>query len=341
MSTQRNGCAGRPSDEECPDDSFCFFPPAAKTVAPAKVAIEADPSDAAPDTVDTRMTKAKLEQCATILTSFNGPSFAFSVANGGLPDDSHIEAGQTKLITKHALAHGSRMAKNVQQILKTLWPYPVCSAENEGSNCTSFPLPVPSRDNDGGLKAGKCLQYTTSGAQVEVDCSSLDSPIDMSFLSADSSNGVIDYHCTWAMLHTLSFNGGAVLTAVEKRAFGELLMYISGQFDCKVCRNNFVNIIKHFGMPKGNIREDYARWLWQAHNNANEHSYATHSKDLTQVKAAQQLQQPDSNSVDVVDPFTLTRTDEWENPTHEHAWYMTFEDAMEVWTNLEGQKSQY
>merc|ERR1712238_440685 len=27
MSTERNGCAGRPSLAECPDDSFCIFPP--------------------------------------------------------------------------------------------------------------------------------------------------------------------------------------------------------------------------------------------------------------------------------------------------------------------------
>merc|ERR1719162_1815838 len=100
--------------------------PSSVALAPAKVVIEADPSDAA---VNTRMTKAKLEQCATILTSFNGPNFAFTMGNGGLPSDNNIEAGETKLITKHALARGSGMAKNVQQILKTLWPYPVCSAE--------------------------------------------------------------------------------------------------------------------------------------------------------------------------------------------------------------------
>ena len=248
------------------------------------------------------------------------------MADGSRPDDAHIESGETKPLTKNSLAHGSRMAADVQSVLKTLWPYPVCGDNDYNDECTTFPLPVPARDDDGGLIAGKCLHYNSTGDQLTVECSSLDSPIDMSFLDPNSGNGVADYHCTWAILHALSFNGGAVLTAAEKQAFGELIMYISGQFDCKVCRNNFVNIIKHFGLPEGNLREDYARWLWQAHNNANEHSYATHSLDLKRAG-------------DVA--FENTRTSEWANPTYEHPWYMTFEDAARVWTNLDGLNNQY
>jgi len=302
------------------------------------------------------MTRAKLEQCASILTSFNGPNFALKMAGGGNPEDSNIQAGQTKKMTKVALAHGSRMAGNVQKILKALWPYNVCggSGSDGDGDCTAFPLPVPARDDDGGLKSGRCLVDSEGGQQEEVDCSSLDSEVDMSFIAPGSSNGVTDYHCTWAVLHTLSFNGGTVLNPAERRAFGELLMYISGQFDCKVCRNNFVNIIKHFGLPEGSMRETYARWLWQAHNNANEHSYATHSIDVgtaTKVQAQAQAQAQHAKKGDVAnevgsggststssgaDPFALTRTPEWVNPRHEHPWYMTFEEAASVWTGLGG-----
>jgi hypothetical protein len=173
----------------------------------------------------------------------------------------------------------------------------------------------------------------------ETDCTELYSDVDMSFLpeSQVSSSGAIDYHCTWAVLHTLSFNGGMILTPAERKAFGELFMYISGQFDCKVCRNNFVKIIKKFGLPTGSVREDYARWLWQAHNNANEHSYATHSKNLNQVKQAQEQER--LLGTKDVEPFTLTRTPEWLNPAYEHPWYMEFDDAARVWTGLDGLKS--
>lgn len=111
----------------------------------------------------------------------------------------------------------------------------------------------------------------------------------MSFLDdvevTGGTNGVTDYHCTWAVLHTVSFNGGLILSPKEQKAMDELLMYISIQYDCKVCRNNFVSILKTFGPPKGNVRQDFAHWLWRAHNNANEHSYATHSPNLDGVWA--------------------------------------------------------
>lgn len=323
MSTQTNGCAGRPSLDECPGDRFCFYPRANLDATVTAV------------TASEGMTRQKLEQCARLLTSFNGPDFAFTMGDGERPDDNHIEAEDTKLMTKKSIAHGSRMAPNIQHMLETLWPYPVCGKQDaDPDHCTSFPLPVPARDNDGGLIAGKCLQFTSGpeAKQFEVDCDNLNSPIDIGFLQANSTSGATDYHCTWAVLHTLSFNGGAVLSASEKRSFGELRMYISGQFDCKVCRNNFVNIIKHFGLPQGSIREDYARWLWQAHNNANEHSYATHSLDLQQAES--KLRQSTGVGPSSKTPFSQTRTDEWSNPTYEHPWYMTFEDATTVWAGI-------
>mmetsp|Transcript_44828 Transcript_44828/g.50814 ORF Transcript_44828/g.50814 Transcript_44828/m.50814 type:complete len:245 (+) Transcript_44828:1-735(+) len=244
------------------------------------------------------------------------------------------------------MEHGTRNAPLAQQILKALWPYPVCgeNEEEKDSNsnsktkrrCTSFPLPVPARNNDGGLIAGKCLQGKD---QIPVNCTSLtnnnnnNNPVvDMNFLRTTSDNGATDYHCTWMILHTFSFQGGAVLTRAEKQAFGELFMYISGQFDCKICRNNFVDIIQWFGVPTSSLREEYARWLWQAHNNANEHSYATHSYG---VDVAQKVLQQAAGRADTKDPFDYTRINEWAHPTYEHPWYMTFEDAVRVWTHME------
>ena len=218
ISTQRNGCAGRPSLNECPlglggADDFCFLP------------TESDP-------VRNRMTRTKLEQCASVLTSFNGPNFAFRLPDGGLPDDTNFPSGNTQNVTKLELARGAQFAGSVQAMLQALWPYPVCSPRGQ-SDCTTFPLPVPARDPDGGLNASLgCLKPPYRHTD-NVNCST-NTSVDLSFLSLNSGNGVIDYHCTWAVLHTLSFNGGAVLTAAEKRAFGELVMYISGQFDCKV-----------------------------------------------------------------------------------------------------------
>ena len=100
------------------------------------------------------------------------------------------------------------------------------------------------------------------------------------------------------------------------------------QFDCKVCRNNFAEILDHFGAPEGSIRADYARWLWRAHNNANEHSYATHSPNLQQAEA-----------MNLKDPWTKLRNPDWSSPPYFHPWYMSFEDAKSVWTNLAGLES--
>jgi len=336
LSTQRNGCSGRTSLEECPDDSFCIFPSLKDHPFYPPVSSEHHHSYDCSGEPFGGVTQSKLEQCATILTSFNGPNFAFTVVNstvpGVNPDDNHFEVENPEIIDRNAISHGTQNAPLAQQILKTLWPYPVCGKIDEHtSKCTTFPLPVPARGLDGQLIAGTCLEGKD---QTPVNCDNSPGHIDMSFLHKETTNGATDYHCTWMVLHTLAFNGPAVLSRSEKRAFGELLMYISGQFDCKVCRNNFVNIIKHFGLPKGNIREDYAWWLWQAHNNANEHSYATHSYSVTQAKRRLFLA---GNSTE--EPFGHTRTDQWQHPKYEHAWYMKFDDAVRVWTNVEGLSS--
>ena len=403
LSTKRNGCAGRPWSD-CPEghggsDDMCFLPkdPTPWTQGTAKE--------------ENRVTRHKLEQCASVVASFNGPNFALRLADGnglagGLPNDNAFDpdsgGNPTQSVTRHALPHGARFAGSVQEVLKTLWPYPVCpDGVHNGDSCTTFPVPVPQRNDDGGLQfdkeseTWKCLVAPDYNSSHTEECPSGS----MSFLNNKSGNGALDYHCTWAVLHTLSFNGQPVLTAKQKKAFGELLMYISGQFDCKVCRNNFVEIIQHFGLPTGNVREDYARWLWQAHNNANEHTYATHSYnksqaidhffDLVDLSLDEEISKDELNAalegqhktqvsswiagehllckhpedlskcpkkfVDEFDDDNSTTVNKpefethlskmnpqtrsngnWALPPALHPWYMTFENAMKVWTDLPG-----
>lgn len=223
-----------------------------------------------------RLTRKKLEQCAVVVDSYNGPNFAFARHDDPeakkddkgwdkWPDD-FIHANTLATLKKTPMEHG---VVDVQGVLRALWPYPVCadgkSAPDGG--CTTFPLPVAHRDDDGGF-TGDCIGL--DGKQMT--CPD-DGDVDLSFLK-DDGGGVIDYHCSWALIHAVSFNGPPVLRSAEREAFEQLIAYLSGQFDCKVCRNNFNEIIHHYGMPTGNIREDYAKWFWQAHNNANEHSCA-------------------------------------------------------------------
>eukprot|EP00948_MAST-09A_sp_MAST-9A-sp1_P001009 g1009.t1 len=215
QSSKADGCAGRSSAAECPDGSFCFFPRNDKNA--------------------NHMTKKKLEQCAAIVTSFNGPSFGIQGKNGVRPDDNYVVAGDTAAVTKRSVSVGFSFAPQVQKFLQTLWPYPICD-EKTKDKCTIFPLPVPSRDNDGGLIGGKCINFTDSNDPLkydEVNCTDV-SKLDMSFLDVPgSSSGAIDYHCTWAILHTLTLNGNDVLTYPEQQALLAMIIYISGQFDCK------------------------------------------------------------------------------------------------------------
>jgi len=251
------------------------------------------------------VTKTRLEQCGSVFNSMNGPSFAFvkSRTKTGLPNDNNIEAGTFSGIFKLPLEHGQHPDIG-NSILRRLWPYPVCSDEDaEKKGCTQFPLPVLVRDDDGGIVGN----YTNgeNAAWVPKD-----------------GRGVVDYHCTWMMMHTLSFNGNPVLTFEEEAALADMIMYISGQFDCKVCRNHFVKIIEMYGLPTGNLRETYARWLWRAHNIANEHTYATHSPDNEQLTENPQWTPKDRRSSD------------WGNPNYEHPWYMSFSDALATWSGV-------
>lgn len=294
MSSQPR-CAGRsagPNGFECPPESRDFC------VCPATTMKNVTITSCSKQSV---MTRAKLEQCGSVFNSFNGPNFGFTMDTDGLPNDNNIEYGEDAFVKKIALQHGTD-SELANSILQQLWPFPVCNASSGRTDgCTSFPLPVASRNADGGL-----LGYLShsNGTITPAD-----------FLQENGTpgnitgKGVIDYHCSWAILHTLSFNGNPVLTRQEQVAFGELIMYLSGQFDCKVCRNNFVNIVRRFGLPTGSNRATYAEWLWRAHNNANEHSYATHSANKE-------------------------RWSNWGNPVYMRPWFMNFADAARVWSGL-------
>jgi hypothetical protein len=307
-------CAGRPigpgnTTEERLKTGGCPAPEKDFCVCPKGSEPEEGASDMSTSCMsDSRVTRQKLEQCGSIFVSHNGPNFAFQFrgfvnrSNVGLPSDANIEGNQTRLMKKLPMYHGMN-TKIANDVLVKLWPYPVCDADKgvtEG--CTKFPLPATERDDDGGL----------TGNYVD------GSPAD--FIPTDG-NGVTDYHCSWMVMHTLSFNGPAVLTSAEQKAFAEMLMYMSGQFDCKVCRNNFVHIIEAYGLPTGPFREAYAKWLWRAHNIANEHTYATHSPSNQQIlESNSRLSAKDR------------RMDMWANPEYMHPWLMPLLDAEMMWT---------
>lgn len=257
------------------------------------------------------MTRTKLEQCGSVFNSFNGPNEAFTRGTANeLPNDNNAAFLAKVTVKKLPLQHGmhSDMANNIMQ---RLWPFPVCDeAKGVKEDCTTFPLPVATRDADGGLTGNLIHKDGRVEAAKFLDAGNI------------TGAGVIDYHCSWAIMHTLSFNGGTMLTKQEQLAFGEMILYVSGQFDCKVCRNNFVNIVRKFGLPKGPERATYAEWLWRAHNNANEHSYATHSPGNIQINSSSSLAQKDR------------RWDMWGNPVYMHPFFMTLADATRVWTGL-------
>ena len=162
MSTVAGGCAGRPSKDACSNGEFCFCPPAEDVPdfvgsdSPCYPGPDWKPgSGVAPET--NRVTREKLQQCASVVVSFNGPNFAFAKhdAESGhpgtytsLPNDD-IEAGHVAALKKIAMEHGQGFAPSAQDILKRLWPYPICGEPDaKDGHCTTFPVPVPQRDNE-------------------------------------------------------------------------------------------------------------------------------------------------------------------------------------------------
>jgi len=300
-------CAGRPAEGGCPptDSDYCMCPLKTKR----------DVKHSSCYVQNHVMDRTKLEQCGSVFNSFNGPNFAFSTVRGGLPNDNNIEGGTKKIVHKDELFHGPNAAM-ANNILKQLWPYPVCDPEaGVTEDCTQFPLPVTTRDYDGGLTGN-----VTYADGTTVPAPWLRSKKDPR--KVVDGNGVIDYHCSWMIMHTLSFNGPQLLSGAEQTSFAEMIMYVTGQFDCKVCRNNFVHIVEQYGLPSGSDREVYAHWLWQAHNIANEHTYATHSPSNHQIAA--------NNNWTLKD----RRWDMWGNPVYMHPWFLSFADAERLWKGI-------
>merc|ERR1719401_3022424 len=128
---------------------------------------------------------------------------------------------------------------------------------------------------------------------------------------AQDGRGVIDYHCSWMIMHTLATNGAPVITEQERTAFLAMLMYISSEFDCKVCRSNIAELVGLYGLPEGYNRIDYARWFWRAHNHANEHTYATHSPTQQYIDSHPYLTQDDR------------RWDMWANQKYMNPWFIS------------------
>jgi len=253
--------------------------------------------------------RTKLEQCGTVFNSFNGPNYAFAYKGGGntvgmgLPRDANIAPGDLVSVKKLALYrgnHGMFNSVKVNSILRALWPFEVCGA-GVSQYCTEFPLPVLDRDSDGGI-----LDTYTDGTRAT--------------WLPPTGRGVVDYHCTWMILHTSSFNGNPTISEDERKAFLEAILYLQGVYDCKVCRNNFADIVANYGLPEGYARLDYARYFWLVHNVANEHSYATHSPDQQHIDAPGSPYEQDDR-----------RWDWWANPNYEHPWFLPFEDARSLW----------
>lgn len=302
ISTKSHGCPGRPDDATCPDSRFCQRP-------------------------GSKLSQLQLEQCATVFNGFNGPSFSIGLSTSGnadspddeeawrgLPSDNNFEAGIVK-VRRNAGEHGESTAL-ANEILRTLWPYPVCGEGRRGScpegsvalvdacvPCTSFPLPSVRRDDDGGLLPinGLC----DAGGS---DCRNASYLLNGTTGRPLDGLGAIDYQCSWAIMHALSHNGPPVLTVEQAAAFISLIRYVQGQFDCKVCRSNFMMIVEDFKLPTGYVRADYAAWFNLAHNNANEHSYATHSPSAFEVPALKAKFPPNKAKI------ITTRMDHWANP---------------------------
>jgi hypothetical protein len=257
------------------------------------------------------VTRTRLEQCGSVFNSFNGPNFAFSYegqgqtgplqGNVGLPNDGDIEAGGTATVLKREQHRGVNYVNSevVNGVLAKLWPYKVCNYK-EQKDCTEFPLPMLDRDSDGSITG----RYTNGTVA--------------SWLPV-GGRGVLDYHCSWMILHTLSMNGGPVLAEEERSAFIEAILYLSSEFDCKVCRSNIVRITDLYGLPQGHLRVDFAKWFWRAHNHANEHTYATHSPSQQQIDEMPYLSNDDR------------RWSMWGNARYMHPWFMTFRDAQKLW----------
>ncbi|CAE7850011.1 unnamed protein product, partial [Symbiodinium microadriaticum] len=241
--------------------------------------------------------KEKLEQCASVFLSYNSPNFALG----------YVAGGET---IGHGLPNDANIEGGTVASLKKLRLY------------RGVPQPLSATVND----VLKTLWPFKVCAETEQgDCTKFPLPV----LARDYDGGLLGSYTDGSPAPlpllldgpALSVNGAEVLSEAEQTAFHEAILYLASHFECKVCRSNIAHILELYGLPQGYLRVDYARWFWRIHNHANEHTYATHSPSQQQVD-------------DPTSPFTMAdrRSDMWASPDYFHPWFMSFSDALALWT---------
>lgn len=201
-----------------------------------------------------------LQVCAAnYVVTLNGPNFAFITNQSGTMGRAQGQLGQEKRLNADGyptndtefvsvallnmeLDDKVKIGAWANNVLESLWPYPVCNKYGAQRNCTRFPL-KPNRQ-----VADKVLGKARSS-----------------------------YFCMWGVVHTLLENGAEHLTHEQIKANQQLIKLYATAHSCQVCRTNFAHLMEHFGTPTSQKREDHAAWWWTAHNNANEHAYSVHS----------------------------------------------------------------
>eukprot|EP00121_Abeoforma_whisleri_P001772 Awhi_evm1s1583 len=192
------------------------------------------------------LNRAELEQCAGIVMSeYNGENFAMLVKSDkdgtnedwNSPNEKQFNEPDETLEAKMIDLSNNRM-----------------SMLNKQANSFLEKLWPFEKCND--KKKENCTQFPLKPVKAMKDLPST-------------------YQCSWALFHTLANNGNRALRQNQVDAFRDLILF-RNHF-CVVCRSNFAHLVKELGIPDSYNRELYSKWFWQAHNNANEHSYATHS----------------------------------------------------------------
>lgn len=217
-----------------------------------------------------------LETCAAHFVSQQPQNDAVATESGdgewlgNIPENVGAEF-DAKLLDM-AYVTNDAIAEMVSGFLQPLWPYPICKEGDEG-DCTVFPIKP------------KALPQ-----------------------------GVSSYMCLWTTLHTLINNAPFVLSAHQVESYVNMLKYVAESHSCRICRNNIAHgmekLIHSTLLDKAHFfREHWSNLVWQIHNYANEHTWATHS-------VADQL---------------APRVSDWSNPVHENPWYFPKSAVKDTW----------
>eukprot|EP00122_Pirum_gemmata_P007884 Pgem_evm1s7250 len=230
---------------------------------------------------DPGYSKEDLEYCASIyINANNGPNSGQLWVGEGTEghDAMHTEAvgnahpgkdNQYDVIRVALDNSNPKLHSKVNQFLEPIWPFPVCKNENDDTT--------------------KCTQFPLK--------------------AKENVKKVSTYQCTWGMFHTLANNGNRMLTTEQTKAFLTMIKFTGRNMFCTICRSNLLHMIEELGLPEGITRDVYSKWFWQAHNNANEHSYATHS---------------------IADKLA-PRNSDWANPNYENPFWLEYEHVPKMW----------